>query len=1651
MNKTVLSVILFPVLFILAWWMGYTVYKPETRANQNIEYSDSGTKQNRVTVAEKNTGGEIIPRDDSVAVVSNSFSYKAWSIAETSDQAKACFEFSKNVAPNGDVLLADYVRVVPKIPLSFSVKDNALCVGGFDFDKDYSLTFLKGLRSTEQTITLNKNVSVDISFEDKPAYVAFAGEGIILPRINAQGLGIETINVERLSVEIARIGERMIARRDPQSGSATLEGHYSWEYNDAAKTIRSVIWSGEIPVESKKNETVTTVLPFADLTGALDPGAYVVTAERVHGENERNVARAWRWIISTDLALSSYRGKDGLTVAVRSIDSAMPLENIQLNLVAKNNDILGTQKTNSDGVARFAAPLLKGKNIQAPKMVMAFSNNDTSEDGDYAFLDLSRTPLDVSEYDVAGRSVANETDVYAFSDRGVYRPGEEANLTFLFRDMNGNAIDTQPVTLSVRRPNGLEVHTERFLSEHIAKQAGSLSWLYTVPKSAQRGVWTVIVKQEGSGEIGRVQFSVEDFVPAKLRLSVKADKTPIRADERRDIEIDAQFLYGAPGAGLEGEAEARIRVDPKPFSGFADYQFGPSDNAFEERLIIMGTGITDGAGRLPLSLNLKNENVRSNHPLRAEITVGISEPGGRYVRDSVRIPLRTQDVYAGLKADFSGRRAPRGKPAGFQIIAVGADGEAKSEDLEWTLFSEDWDYQWYRERGRWKYRRDKRDQVIDSGSIAVQAGAPAHWAQRLDWGHYRLEVKTITGTVSSVSFGVGWAEASTSDRPDSLQIAGPSKPLKSGEPITLSINAPYAGQASLVIADDTVRMIKNIQIPEGGSEITLPFNAEWGQSVYALLSVYTPRDRVGRPIPRRAVGISYIERDRSDQKLELNIISPAVLRPRQPQSFTVNVSNVSRNAPVWMSFAAVDEGILQLTKYKSPDAADYFFGKKALALTLRDDYARLLNANLGAPAIANSGGDSLGGEGLTVVPTRTVSLFEGPIQVKDGKATITLNIPDFNGELRLMATAWTQTSVGSASRPVTIRDKVPAIVGLPRFLAPGDRAFATVSLDNVEGVSGDYLASLNTSGMITGGGDVMFTLDPGQRREDRLELLASEIGTDLLKLEVSGAGNYEAVSDYPIEVRSPFRPLTLTKTTLLEAGEALVLDSEMVSDFNNSGTDITVSFSSMAGLDAQPYVQSLSRYPYGCTEQTVSTAMPLLYSQVLGGFTDQKDSQTRKGVKEAIDRLISRQSSDGAFGLWREGDGYARPWLGIYVTDFLLRADEEGYDIPETVRRRALKAIRKIAEMPDYPNIGYDFSYGLRYGDDDRAQTLKAEAAAYAHYVLAKSGQGDLSGLRYIFDTQSQFIQTPIAHAYLGAALKMMGDRRRSEKAFITGQDFLGKSFGYDYYQSPLRDAAGYIIAASEGGLAEETSMVETFLKSLKSPEALNTHEKAYVILAIQSLSEGSERPMIKTANIGDPKDMETVFDFYPTDLEKSPTFTNSGVKKTWAITTIQGTPKIAPKPQQTGFSIAKTVFKKDGSPYSSGPVKQGESLIVKIEFSSKFDKDRTVVLADLLPAGFEIETILKPEDGARRDGKNGAYSDLGDISDFSITEARDDRFVASVQSDSQETYIAAYIMRAVTPGDYVFPGVVVEDMYRPAEVALTQSSRISISNNPTL
>ncbi|MCL4714599.1 MAG: alpha-2-macroglobulin family protein [Hyphomonadaceae bacterium] len=1569
-----------------------------------------------------------------------------------SAEPRACLEFSQNLSTDANINYADYIAMDPAARFQIDVSGNLLCLGGLPFEPERQVTIRQGLPSASGERT-EYDETFTLTFGDRPAYVGFAGSGVILPRSEADGIAIETVNVSRIHVEVLRVPDRILSQYAVDPGEVNEEGGWNyWSFNNAGEDVGVQVYEGEFDVDTRvRNSAATTVFALGAALRELRPGAYVVkvrdaspsAGQRGDARND-SVASAYRWILYTDMALQSFSGATGLDVVVRSLRTARPLGNITLTLIAENNEELARARSNSEGRVHFAEALVNGDGPARARYVMAYG-----AEGDFAALDLRRAGLDLSDRGVDGRYTPGDVDAYLYTERGIYRPGERVRLMGLIRDQIGRAISNRQSTLVVYRPNGTEWRRIR-MSE--AVDAGAVAKNIDLDRGAPRGVWRATLLVDGQEQAaGDVSWSVEDFVPQRLRVRVEASETVLRRGQTRPINVQADFLYGAPGSGLAVEAEGRLMIDPNPFPAFRGYSFGRSDESFDERMFQLPGTVTDGQGAAQLSLRLPEEP-ETTLPLRARVIASVADPGGRLVRESFTAPVRLNTLYLGLAPQFENRRAGAGERVAYDVIAVNADGQrVAARGVQWQLVREDWSYDWYLDGGQWRWRRTGRDIPVDGATADIAANQPLRIAKDgLRSGSYRLIVRA-NGAESSQRFGVGWGGPSEDDAtPDMVSVTPPENPTRPGARARVHIRPPYAGEAQIVVATDRVIEMRTVRVSSEGTNIELPMTAAWGSGAYVLVTVMTPRDPVNLPVPRRAIGVAYAPVDMGQRTLE--VVAGDGLQNVRPRT-TVNVPIQVRNAPagerVRVMIAMVDEGILNITKYDSPDPVGYFFGRRALGVQIRDDYGRLLNPNLAAPATARQGGDSLGGEGLTVVPTRTVSLFSDIVELRGGRATIPLDVPDFNGTLRLMAVAWSETAVGQDAEQVIVRDPVVAELILPRFLAPGDQAQGALNIDNVEGPPGAYTVTIaGATAARIAEQPRRFQLNRGQRQTALIPITGGPLGVGEITLRLEGPQGFTPVERaYDIQSRAPFMPITLTSIAPQASGASWRAPADALASFQPSAQAL-ISFSSLGGLDAAPLLDELYRYPYGCSEQLVSVAMPLLYYNTLAQEANRtRDPRIARRVQEAATQLLDRQAPDGSFGLWRAGDGYASPWIGVYITDFLFRAQQQGYAVPRQAMQQAYGALRRIARLNDFGAVNYQFEVYRWPGSNDTTELLRSRAAAYALYVLAKAGEADIGQLRYFHDNRLRNEPSPLARAQIAAALAHMGDRARSRNAFRMAEQALGYRNVGDWYQTPLRDAAGVLALAAEAG---ETELVDRVRRRIErdAPDAgqLMIQEQAQLLLAANALLERAG-PVSVSLNGEALAERRVIANAQR--LASGLVFRNNARGTVWRTLQLSGAPREAPPAMQAGYTIDKTVFRMDGTAADLGSIRQGDRVVIVISGQPEGARNYPTVLVDLLPAGLEIETVLRPEDGAGSPGwdgvtRNGPFAWIGAISSANVAEARDDRFVAS--SDLRGQYRYAYIARAVTPGRYTLPAAQVEDMYRPGVMARTSSGSIAIA-----
>jgi hypothetical protein len=1554
------------------------------------------------------------------------FAFQRLAIDTSGDRPEACLVFSRELDPSGNTKYADYLKIDPETAYSVRVNGASLCLGGLQYGSKYTVTIRAGLPSADGGKT-GFDETVPVELTDRPAGVSFSG-GIILPRESEGKVPVTTVNVSKLEIRVLRVGDRLLSQLS--QGLVDESALYSYDAQNIEDQMGAVVWKGTMAVEGAKNGTVTTLIPMRTAIKDKKAGVYLILAKDANDKNK--VDEDWRgvasqWVIDTDIGLTSFQGGDGLHVFARSLSTAAPMGGVEVVLVVQNNEELARLTSDDSGSVHFSSEQMNGKGGNLPVVVMAYNH------GDFSYLDLRRPAFDLTDRGVGGRPAAGSMDAYLYLDRGIYRPGETVQVTTLLRNVQAKAISDSPLTLIARRPDGIEYRRIQLDKGMTGGYATPLA----LSASAPRGRWDVAAYVDPSGSaIGHVSFDVQDFVPERLEVKLDPKAKFYRPGDEVKIGVEGRFLYGAPAAGLTGEGEIRLAVDPDPFPDLGGYQFGRTEESFSAQVITLNIPATDDAGKTVATAAL-DLSQKTTHPLIANITLGLTEPGGRLTRAHASVPVRTGDVMIGIHTAFDDDWVRESTPAKFDIIAVDAEGKKLArKGLIYRLIKEVVNYQWYEKDGRWNWERQERDIPLQDGKLDVAADKPGQVASTQDWGSYRLIVSDLAaGTSSSVRYWVGWGGSAGADRPDRVAVTLDKNMYKPGETASINIRPPSDGKALVVIASDRIHSSRLIYVAHTGTTLKIRVESDWGPGVYALVTHYRGTGQGEKRAPVRSIGLAWLGIDESARTLKVSLTVPKSVKPQTSVEIPVDVAGAS--GQTYLTLAAVDQGILQLTNFVSPSPTDYFFGKRRLGLDIRDDYGRLIQAQEGAVGELRSGGDGFGGgEGLSVVPTRTVALFSGLVKLDGrGHGRVKLDIPDYVGELRLMAVAYNDDQLGEASAPLTVRDVVVADLSLPRFLAPKDTGTATLLVHNVEGPAGRYDVAISTTGAINAGtAHFTFDLKPGAKSTAGAPITGGEPGIGTVSLQLSGPGGISFNRSWPIQVRPSQRPTTTEQVAQLAPGASLTLPPTLFDGLYPQSAKLSVTLASQRAYDVPALLRWLDRYPYGCLEQTTSRAYPLLiYNDLATSVGVAPDSGVRPRVQQAVDNVLDMQSGAGNFGMWGWGYDAASDWLSVYALDFLTEALARKFVVPQDAVNRGMSWLRATAAQSYSP-------YDVR---------------TYALYVLARQGTVNLSDLRYLFDTDLKKIKTPLAVAHLGAALAELGDRSRAHAAFeraaaLTLHPMADKII--PPYGSDLRDLAGVTALAAR---EKETSFLPQLFDRMNELRTdldwTSTQEKAWMLLAANALAE-SQGPLnvsVKgVASIGNgPVYLPSLKPGETAGVEVK----NTGGTQVWYTIAVEGIP-VAPLPAAAkGVSISKDYFTLDGRPADLAHLKQSDKVVVVIRGQMPDIKLRTMGVMDLLPAGLEIETPLAP-------GAESAYPWLPALTSANMQQKRDDRYIGAftLQGQTRMTplkeivhivpnYALAYVARAVTPGQFVLPAATVEDMYAPQIKARTTVGQLEI------
>lgn len=1537
---------------------------------------------------------------------------------------RMCVQFSEPLA-KGRTDFSAYVAVAGQDKPAVSSEERQLCVEGLKHGERYQVTIRQGLPST---VGENLRTSHDytIYVRDRSPMVRFTGKAYVLPKAGQRGVPIVSVNTARVAVEILRIGERSLP---PTLAGAEFRKQIE---SYTAETIRDQrgqsVWTGTLEVAQTLNADVTTAFPIEEAVKELLPGVYIMTAKPDGGGTADYGELATQWFVVSDLGLSAFSAPDGVHVFVRSLASAKPVDGIELRLVAKNNEVLGTVKSNAQGYARFEGALARGTGGLAPAVLTA----DTGK-GDFAFLDLTTGEFDLSDRGVAGRAAPGALDAFIATERGVYRSGETVYASVLLRDANANAVTGVPLTVVVKRPDGVDFR--RFVAPE--GPDGGRTLAIAIPATAVSGGWRIDLHADPKRPpVGSVGFLVEDYVPDRVELEVSGPKGMLPREAPFSLDVTGRYLYGAPASGLALEGEYALSLAEDGLPGWRGYKVGRSGEEVPAQREPMGDlPQTDDKGVAKLALKLP-KLPQTDRPMAAELIVRMAENGGKAITRSLKLPIMPEKAMVAVKPLFDGS-VGQGEVAGFEVVTLTRDLKAEAKRLRWELLRIESRYQWYRRNGTWDYERIETTRRVADGMLEAKAEGPVKLTTPVDWGQYRLDVSSESGgALTQVAFNAGWGGDASADTPDLLEIALDKVEYRTGETMTVNLAPRLGGRASVVVLGEKLLALSEVEAAPGGAKASFTVGADWAPGVHILVLHHRPLDEKAGRMPSRAIGVAWAYVDKTARTLAMTLDVPAQAKPRQRLEIPVRIAGLQAGEAAHVTVAAVDVGILNLTGFKAPEPEGWYYAQRKLSTAVRDLYGALIDGMQGTRGRIRSGGDAPAAELNGSPPAaEPVALFSGVLTVDaNGVAKAAFDMPAFDGTVRVMAIGWSKSRVGHASSDVVIRDPVVVQLSQPRFLTRGDKANLRIDIANTDGPAGDYTVVAAAEGAVklaTAANIKPLKLAAGGRASLTLPLDGAEIGSGRVVVRLNGPQGLTLERTAPLGVRPADPPVTTRNVRTLAKGEALTISADVLTGLLPATATAAISVGAPAALDVAGIVQALDRYPYGCTEQITSAALALLYADELSALADLNfDSVLKDRLRGAVERILARQGANGAFGLWSVGGDDL--WLDAYVMEFLGRAREKGVEVPETAYRLSLDRLKNSIQV------------------SGELSAAVAQPTAYGLYVLARNGAAPIGDLRWLADEKRELFDTSISRAQLAAALALAGDRARAERLYgealgliVVPQPGAIEASRSDFGSS-LRDAAALAALTGETGTAPQVmrtalARVET-LRNFK--RSTSTQENAWLLMAARAL--GKETSGLSYSVDGASRQGVMHRRMAAATLAGAPMrIANTGEAPVKVVIAANGIPEQPEPATAKGFSVKRLAYTLDGKPLMLDKMSQNQRFVMVLEVTQAKPDYSRVMVVDYLPAGLEIENPrLEGGENASR------LQWVGAISESQSAQYRDDRFMVALDRADQDLpmFRLAYVVRAVTPGQYVLPPVTAEDMYRPDLSGRTASGRIEIT-----
>ncbi|WP_018690840.1 alpha-2-macroglobulin family protein [Algicola sagamiensis] len=1510
----------------------------------------------------------------------------------------------------------------------------------------YVVTVLEGLQAANGS-RLDKSFDKRITTRALPPSVSFSSDGSLFVPNVSKGLPITTVNIDKVQIDFFRIPSEKVN----QFFREYSDRNYSYWFPRLAEKFGELVYSGRYSLEAQKNKQTQQSIDLQDISELQKPAVYYALMYRPGKYDEKYMKRTWFTVSDFGVHARVYHNR--LDVHLSSVESGEAQKGIEVTLREQNGEVFKTQSSNQEGVATFQLT-----DQEKGKIAYIYAHRDEQ----LSVLQYRLPALDLSAFDLGTRP-QRPTEIFLYSPRDLYRPGEVVTISALMRDHDGVFQQASTLSATVVRPDGTELMTTKIQPQ----ASGYFQDSFTIPRAEKTGDWRYVI-QGPSGFQHEYPFKIEEFLPERmsLTLSDESKKLSYGLDETIRIKVQGDYLYGAPAAGNKLTTQVSVRPNYEPIPTWKDFIFGDKTNTSLRQLISHGKQNLDDKGAATIELPSQWHG-QSKTALSIHAIVSLFETGSRPVTRMSKYLAVPNHPMIGVRPTFTDNEQIYENDATFEVLLSDLDGQLQHHDnVKVTLIQKDRNYFWvFNNEEGWHYEFDESDIVESVQTISLSADEPTKVKVPVSYGSYWIKLETDQATtVYPFYAGYNWYEEWVAARkpggarPDRVVMALNKGSYNAGDVATVHIKPPYAGEALIMVESaEKPLWMKRFNLSKEGKDLEIPVGADWSRhDLFVSAVVLKPMASEEKALAKRSFGLIHLPLNRENRKLTVALDAPDKMSPNKTLTVNINVNGEEKpGEKVHVTLAAVDVGALNITNFKTPDPVEYFFGKRRYTPMSKDIYNKVIEASLANKAKLRFGGDAdLGAQQvLPETDVQIVSLFSGLTTVENKQASVSFELPDFNGRVRLMAVAFSKSRYGAAEKDVTISAPIITQLAMPRFIAKNDQT--TIALDVVNNTE----AAQNLTVVMRGLDAVEMTnatvqesdglpavihevvLSPKEKTTLREKLLGKAMtGKGTIEVQVAGDGIEDFGRVWTIGARPAYPITTKQKTAALETGASLSWLEADRQSFYPETLNVQITASSRVPLNLEDHLDGLLRYPYGCLEQTTSGAFPLLFAtqsiQQRMHLNSMPEDVRVKGIQAGINRVSTMQKSNGSFGLW-SSESPEEHWLTAYVMDFLLTARDKGAIVPEGMIEKGVKRLKAYVHEPGG-------MIGERYSEDKPHYRFAYKA--YAGYILARMNQASLSSLRVLYMHKMKDAKSSLAKLHLGLALLLAGDTKQGAAAIEAGLTQVKRQPGYlGDYGSNIRDYGHMIYLLEKHQVQKEQvlALAKELATALEGEQWFSTQERQAMFLAGIAMDKLSGKAMTLGVQLGnEPQKSITQTDYRRTwfsgDFTDAIVLKNQGTEGLYGKITWQGYTKKRPTPVRHAFQVERSYFDQKGNQIDVQKVKSGDIVVVGLKVESEHRAPDALVV-DLLPAGFELENpnlvhSVKIEQVKFADR---LPKDWMSPQDIKHQEYRDDRYVAAIHLNKNSSRMLFYVMRAVTPGVYQVPPPFIEDMYRPARHAI--------------